>query len=114
MWKKFTIQQYGACCHTTNSVTNYLNENDPDYIRKEYSSPNSCDLNLLDYANWGIMKKILCKNLKRYKDMKGLSAAIPYVRDRLKKKSINSSIDQWRMRSEKVVEEGGGHIVYLI
>ena len=33
--QKFTIQQYGARCHRENSVTNYLNENFPDYIRKE-------------------------------------------------------------------------------
>ena len=80
-----------ACCHTANSVTNYLNENVPDYIRKEYSSPNSCDLNLLDYAIWEIMKKILYKNLKRHEDVKGLSAAMSYAWDRLKK---NSSIIQ--------------------
>ena len=33
--KKFTIQQYGARCHRANFVTNYLNENVPDCIRKE-------------------------------------------------------------------------------
>ena len=64
--KKFTIQQYATRCHTANSVTNYLNENVPDYIRKENWSPNSCDLNLLDYVIWNITEKILYKNLKRY------------------------------------------------
>ena len=71
-------------CHTVNSVTTYLNENVPDYIRKEYWSPTSCDLNLLGYAVWDIMKKILYKNVKRYKDTEGLSAAMSYVWDRLK------------------------------
>ena len=33
--QKFTIQQYGARCHTANSVTNYLGENVPHYIRNE-------------------------------------------------------------------------------
>ena len=46
--------------------------------------------------------------------MEGLSAVMSYVWDRLTKKFINNSTDQSRMRSEKVVEEGGGHIVYLI
>ena len=32
--QRFTIQQYEARCHTANSVTNYLNEDVPDYIRK--------------------------------------------------------------------------------
>ena len=60
------------------------------------------------------MKKILCKNIKRYEDIEGFSTAITYAWDRLTKKFIKNSIHQWRMRLEKVVEEGGGHIVHLI
>ena len=47
--RKFTIQD-GARCHTANPVTNYLNENVPDYIRKENWPPKSCDLSSIDYA----------------------------------------------------------------
>ena len=75
---------FSNMCHTVNSVTNYLNENVPDYIRKEYWSPNYCDINLLDYAVGDIMKKILYKNLKWYEDIAGLSAAMSYAWDRLK------------------------------
>ena len=75
---------FSNMCHTVNSVTNYLNENVPDCIRKEYWSPNYCDINLLDYAVWDIMKKILYKNLKWYEDIAGLSAAMSYAWDRLK------------------------------
>ena len=112
--KKFTIQQYGARYTTANSVANYLNENVTDYIRKENWSPNCCDLNLLDYAIWDIMKKIIYKNIKRYEDIGGLSAAMSYAWDRLKKNFINNSVDQSWMRLEKVVEEGGDHIVHPI
>ena len=83
--KKFTVQQYGACRHTANSVTNYLNENVPDYIKKENWSPNSCDLKLLDYAIWDITKKILYKKVKRYEDIESFSAAISYAWDKLTK-----------------------------
>ena len=85
--KKITIQKWEARCHTGNSVTNYLNENAPDNIRKQNWSPYSCDLNLLDYAICDIMKKILYKNLKRYENIKGPSAALSYVWDRLTKTS---------------------------
>ena len=57
------------------------------------------------------MKKILYKNLKRYENIEGPSAAMSYVWDRLTKKFINNSIDQWRMGLEQVAEEGGSHIV---
>ena len=88
MWKKVhqsTI--FASLPHSNFSYyfTSYLNENVPDYIRKKYQSPNFCDLSLLDFAIWDIMKKILCKNLKRYEDIEGLSAAMSYVWDRLKK-----------------------------
>ena len=96
--KKFTIQKYEARCHTANSVTNYLNENVPDNIRKQNWSPYSCDLNLLDYAIWDIIKKILYKNLKRYENIEGPSAAMSYVWDRLTKKFINNSMSGRRRR----------------
>ena len=54
------------------------------------------------------------KNLKPYEDIKGLSAAISYPWDRLTKQFTNNSIDQWRVRLEKVEKEGSGHIVHLI
>ena len=92
--KKCTIQQYVARCYKRNSVTNYLNENVPDYIRQGYWSLKSCDINLLDYAIWDFMKKILYNTLKRYEDMHGIDW----------KKFINNSIDQWQMRLERVRE----------
>ena len=88
--KKFTIQQYGSRCYTANSATNYLNENVPDYIRKENRSPDSFDLSLLDYTISNIMKKIFYVSVKRYEDIEGLSAAISYAWDRLTKKLINN------------------------
>ena len=57
------------------------------------------------------MKKVLYKNVKQYEDIEGLSTAISYVFDRLTKKFINISIDQWQMRLEKVVEEFRGLII---
>ena len=112
--KKFIIQQYGARCQTANSVTNDLNGNVPDYTRKDSWSPDSWDLNLLDCEIWYIMKKILYKNVKWYEDIEGLSTAMSYAWDRLTKKLIINSNDQWRIRLEEMVEEGSRHIVHLI
>ena len=115
LWKNVHYSTiWGSQPHIANSVTNYLNENVPDFIRKEKWSPNSCDLNLLNYAIWDVMKNILYKTLKWYEDIEGLSAAMPYAWDRLTKNFINNSINQWRMQLEKVVEEGRCHIVQLI
>ena len=48
------------------------------------------------------MEKMVYKNVKRNADMEGLSAAISVAWDRLAKKFINNSINQWRMRLEKL------------
>ena len=80
--RKLTIQQDGARCHTISTGTSYLNENVPDYIRKENWPPNSCDLNPLDYEIWDMMEEMVYKNISRYED-----AAISDTWNRLTKKS---------------------------
>ena len=44
--------------------TNFLNENIPDYIKKNNWSLNSCGLNILDYVVWDMMKKMVYRNVK--------------------------------------------------
>ena len=83
--RKFTIQQDGARCHTSNPVTNHLNENVPDYVRKETWPPNSCDLNPIDNAICDMMEKMVYKNVKRYENIKGVSPVISDAWDRLRK-----------------------------
>ena len=60
-----------------------------------------------------MMKKMLYKNVNQYEVIEGLSAAISDTWDRLTKKFINSSIDQWWRQLENAVE-GGGHIEHPI
>ena len=57
--RKFTIQQDGVCYHTKNYITNYLNENVLDYVRKENWPLNSFDLNSIDNANSKMMEKMV-------------------------------------------------------
>ena len=81
---------------TANSVLHFLDENVPSYIRKEDWSPNSCDLNPLDYAIWDMMEKMVYKNVKRYENIQDLSTAIQLAWDRLSLNVTKRSIDQWR------------------
>ena len=81
------------------------------YIRKENLPLNSCDLKLLDYAIWNMVKKVFHKNAKGYEDIESLSAPISDAWE-TDKKVINNSTEQWRMRLEKVVK-GCGYIEHL-
>jgi len=49
----FIFQQDGAPAHTARLGQQWLEQNSPEFIRKEEWSPNSSDLNLLDYHVWG-------------------------------------------------------------
>jgi len=108
--KKFTIQQDGARPHVARSTLEYLNTNVPDYIEKENWPPYSCDLNPLDYAIWGFMETLVYKNVKRFENLEDLKNAIREAWDALSIRFIRRSIDQWRLRLQKVVEVRGGHI----
>ena len=59
--RKFIIQQDGVRSNTANSVTNCLNENVLDYVRKENWLPNSYNLNPIDNAICVMMGKIVHK-----------------------------------------------------
>lgn len=61
-----------------------------------------------------MIEKVVYKNVERYDNMEGLSAVVLDAWGRLTKKLINNSFDQLRMRLEKVVQEGDGHIKHLI
>ena len=51
---------------------------------------------------------------KRYEEIECLSESLSYAWDKLTKKLINISIELWLIRLEKVVEDGGSHIVRLL
>ena len=53
------------------------------------------------------MENMVYKNVKGYGDIRGHSVAISDAWDRLTKKFINNSVNQWWMRLEKAVRSGG-------
>ena len=74
-----------AHCNTASSATNYLNENVLDHKRQENWTPNSCDLNSIEYTIWDIMEKMVYKNVRQYEHIEGLFAVISDAWTRLTK-----------------------------
>ena len=60
------------------------------------------------------MEHMVYKNIKRYESIEELSEAIKRAWNSLSQRFVNKSIDQWRVRMEKVVEMNGGHIEQLL
>ena len=73
--------------------------------------PNSPDLNLVDYAIWGVLQQKVYFR-RKFATIEQLKLAIVEEWQHLSQQFINKSIDQWRRRLEKTVENRGGHIEF--
>jgi len=54
---KWTLQQDGAPAHTACNTMEYLEKEKIDFIEPDMWSPNSPDLNPIDYAVWGALQQ---------------------------------------------------------
>ena len=73
-----------------------------------------CDLNPPDYAVWTKMDDLVYKDIKRYPSIEELSKSVQRAWDSLSQRFINKSIDEWRLRMEKVIEMDCGHSEHLL
>ena len=69
--KPCVFQQDGASTHTSHLIQNWLSDNVDIFWSKEFWSPNSPDLNLLDYyvwSNWKDHKQVSASQCDIIKD----------------------------------------------
>lgn len=107
----WTLQQDGAPSHTARNTLNFLRQENVNFIEPGMWPPNSPDLNPVDYAIWGaLQQKVYFR--RNFTTIEQLKLAIAEEWQRLSQRFINKSIDQWRRRLEKSVENLGGHIEF--
>jgi hypothetical protein len=56
----FIFQQDDAPAHTARTTQQWIEQNSPDFMKKDVWSPNSPDLYPLDYHVWGNARKVPC------------------------------------------------------
>ena len=107
----FRVSKDGALSHWAKSTVEFLQRTVPNFIEPSVWSPNSPDLNPVDYAVWGALQQstycIPISNLGVHKDR------MRTCWESLDQQIINKSIDQWRDRLKAVVRVNGGHIEQL-
>ena len=54
---RWTLQQDGAPSHIANNTINYLKRENVSFIEPQMWSPNSPDLNAVDYSVWGALQQ---------------------------------------------------------
>ena len=103
------LQQDGASSHTARNTINFLHQENITFIEPNMWPPNSPDLNPVDYAIWGaLQEKIYLR--RKFNTVDQLKMAIVEEWENLSQRVIDRSINEWRHRLEKVVENQGGHI----
>lgn len=115
-WNDWTFQQDGAPSHTSINenpdrfeipTQRWLDENFPDFIRKDEWPPASPDLNPLDYSIWSILEQET--NAQAHTSVESLERAIIQAFNNLDQETINRAIDDWPRRLEAVIGAEGGH-----
>jgi hypothetical protein len=109
----WTLQQDGAPSHTARNTINFLHQENITFIEPVMWPPNSPDLNPVDYAIWGaLQEKVYLR--RKFTTVDQLKLAIVEEWRKLSQRFIDRSINEWRQRLEKVVENQGGHIEHNI
>ena len=90
----------------------YLEQQGCNFLKPDLWQPNSPDLNLCDYAIWGVLEDNIWKRSRyQIKTLDDLKRKIIREWDKLPQEMIDRSIDSFRKWLRMVIERNGGHIV---
>ena len=108
----FVFQQDGAPAHTANMVQNWCQDNfrkiqNGRFWPKNYWPPCSPDLNVMDFAIWGMLAQKACS--VRHKNIDSLKRSLQSAWDDIPEETIRSSCLSALRRLEAVVEARGGY-----
>ena len=74
--------------------------------------PNSPDLNPVDYAVWGALQQRVYHN-RKFTTVDQLKKIVVEEWNNLSQRFIDRSINEWRSRLARVVQQHGGHIEHI-
>ena len=114
MGDEFTFQQDGAPAHSARQAQDWLQQNCPDFIRKDEWPPNSPDLNPLDFCVWGIMLNQYEKRIPKPATLLELKAVMQSIWDELPQNTIQKAVLSFRKRLQACIRSDGGHFEHLL
>jgi len=84
----------------------------PDFIPPTLWTPNSPDLNPVDYKVWSVMQEKVYK--KQIKDVDELFSHILTAWNELDQRAIDTAVRQWRTRLRACVKVKGRHFEHKL
>ena len=110
----FIFQQDGAPAHSAHRTQNFLQENCPDFIKKDDWPPNSPDINPLDFHVWGVMLDRYQKYQPKPQNIAELKTVLQKIWESLPEDQIKKSIMSVKKRLSACVRAEGGHFEHLL
>ena len=104
----------GTSAHTAQQTQNWLAAHSPDFIGKDEWTPNSPDLNPMDYSIWGMMLASYEQLAPKPTSKSELRTALQAIWDSLPQDSIDRAVLGMRKRLRACVEAEGGHCEHAL
>ena len=114
MRNEFVFQQDGAPAHTAHQTQDWLQQNCPDFIRKDEWPPNLPDVNPLDFCIWGLMLDKYEKCSPKPTKICELKAVLKTIWDELPQNIIQKAVLSFRKRLRACIRSEGGHFEHLL
>ncbi|CAF3539672.1 unnamed protein product [Rotaria socialis] len=106
--KHWTFQQDGAKRHIHHLTQTWCQDNFPSFIDKDHWSPNSPDLNPLDYCIWDEFAQ--CVNWKKVTSKATLIDELKCAVEKIRQDVVLQSCSSWTARLSRVLKNGGGYL----
>src|SRR6188472_1434090 len=92
----------------------WLEQDTPDFIRKDEWPPNSPDLNPLDFHVWETMLHRSQQRVPKLQNVAELREVLKTIWNDLAQNSIEKAILAFRERLKACIEAEGGHFEHLL
>lgn len=110
----FIFQQDGAPAHASRHAQEWLEQNTPDFIKKDEWPPNSPDLNPLDFHIWGAMLEKYQSYVPKPTNKTELKIVLEAIWNDLPQEPIDKAVLAFRTRLQACVRADGGHFEHLL
>jgi len=110
----FIFQQDGAPAHTSRLAQEFLEQNTPEFIKKDEWPPNSPDLNPLDFHIWGAMIEKYEAYMPKPTNKAELKIVPEAIWNGLPQEPIKKAILTFRKRLQACIQADGGHFENLL
>ena len=111
---EFVFQQDGAPAHTSQQTQDWLQQQCPEFIRKDEWPPNSPDLNPLDYFVWSAMLQSYARRFPKPTTVAELKTVLQDIWTNLPQQSIDNAVSSFRKRVKACIQADGGHFEHLL